>query len=102
MMTHAGTPADEHVPGEWRDKIMHASMIIGDSRLMASDVPPGRDDEPKGFHVSLHFRDVTETARIFLELTESGKMTNALEQTFWAARFSMCEMGIRVASVTPI
>ena len=41
MLPHAGTPAEEHVPAEWRSKIMHASITIGGDRLMASDAPPG-------------------------------------------------------------
>ncbi|MGB7561375.1 MAG: VOC family protein, partial [Candidatus Acidiferrales bacterium] len=40
MMTHEGTPAAEHVPAEWRNKIIHARLEIGDQVLMASDAPP--------------------------------------------------------------
>ena len=42
MMPHAGTPAEEHVPVEWRDKIMHARLAVGDGVLMGSDAPPER------------------------------------------------------------
>ena len=37
MMPHKGTPAEEHVPAEWRNKIIHARLIVGDKLLMASD-----------------------------------------------------------------
>ena len=30
MLTHAGTPAEQHVPSDWRDKILHASLTVGD------------------------------------------------------------------------
>src|ERR1700686_3822950 len=52
MMAHEGTPAAEHVPAEWRSKIMHARLIVGDQAVMGSDAPPGRYEEPKGFSVS--------------------------------------------------
>ncbi len=42
MMTHRDTPAEAHVPAEWRDKILHARLVFGDNVLMASDAPPGR------------------------------------------------------------
>ena len=30
MVTHVGTPAEEQVPAEWRNKILHARLIVGD------------------------------------------------------------------------
>ncbi len=51
MRTHAGTPAEEQVPVEWRDKILHARLVVGDQVLFASDAPPGRYERPKGFFV---------------------------------------------------
>ena len=40
MMTHEGTPAAEHVPTEWRSKIIHARLNLGGQLLMAGDAPP--------------------------------------------------------------
>ena len=28
MIPHEGTPAAEHVPSEWRNKIMHARLVL--------------------------------------------------------------------------
>src|SRR5580698_8667869 len=42
MMTHEGTPAAEQVPANWREKIIHARMTVGDQVLMGSDAPPDR------------------------------------------------------------
>ena len=30
MFTHEGTPAEQHVPAEWRKKILHARLTVGD------------------------------------------------------------------------
>ena len=46
MMDHKGTPAEEHVSPEWRDKILHACLEIDGQMLMASDAPPDRSDGP--------------------------------------------------------
>src|ERR1700676_420977 len=53
MMPHEGTEAEQHVPAEWRKKIIHARMKVGNALLMGSDAPPDRYSEPKGTSVSL-------------------------------------------------
>src|ERR1700675_524339 len=70
MMPHEGTPAAEHVPAEWRGKIMHARINIGAAVLMASDAPPGRFNQPQGFSVSLQIEDPAEAERKFQALAE--------------------------------
>lgn len=90
MMTHAGTPAEQHVPPEWRDKILHARMVVGDAVLMASDAPPDRYQKPQGFSVSIQINNQAEGERIFRALSENGSVQMPFEQTFWASRFGMC------------
>jgi len=87
MFRHTGTPAEQHVPPEWRDKIMHARLAVNGQVLMGSDAPPDHYKEPKGFSVSLQFKDVKEAERVFNALAENGKVGMPLQQTFWAARF---------------
>jgi PhnB protein len=89
MMPHAGTPAEEHVPAAWRDKILHASMTIDGEVLMASDAPPDQYQKPQGFSVTLHIKDPAEAERVFDALAEGGTIQMPLEQTFWATRFGM-------------
>jgi PhnB protein len=90
MMTHAGTPAEQHVPPEWRDKILHARIVVGDAVLMASDAPPDRYQKPQGFSVSIQINNQAEGERIFRALSENGSVQMPFEQTFWASRFGMC------------
>ena len=89
MITHAGTPAEEHVPSEWRNKILHARLIVGDEVLMGSDAPPDRYEEPKGFSVALGIDDPADAERIFHALAEKGTVRMPIQQTFWAIRFGM-------------
>ena len=72
MFTHAGTPAAEHVPPEWLNKIMHVTLKVGDSVLMGSDAPPDRYTKPKGITVNIALSDVAEAERIFHALSENG------------------------------
>ena len=89
MITHAGTPAEQHAAPEWRDKIMHARMTVGGGLLMGSDAPPEHYSEPKGFSVSLQMKDPSAADRIFSALAEQGTVKMPIQQTFWAVRFGM-------------
>jgi len=89
MITHAGTPAENQVPPEWRAKIIHARMIIGDQLLMGSDAPPGHFQQPQGFSVSLMVDDAEDAERIFHTLAENGTVRMPIQKTFWAIRFGM-------------
>ncbi len=89
MIPHTGTPAEQHVPAEWRDKIMHARLNMNGEVLMGSDAPPEHYKAPQGFSVSLQFQDVKEAERVFNALADGGKVNMPLQQTFWAVRFGM-------------
>src|SRR5512135_1650651 len=68
MLTHGESPAAEQVPAEWRTKIIHARLVVGDKVLMGSDAPPERYEAPKGFSVSLGIDDPAAAERIFHSL----------------------------------
>jgi PhnB protein len=89
MMQHEGTPAADHVPPEWRTKIMHARLAIGDFVLMASDAPPGCSGPMQGFSVNLTIDSVAEAERVFHALAEGGTVRMPIAPTFWAVRFGM-------------
>ncbi len=90
IMSHAGTPAEAQVPADWRDKVLHVRMTVGDAVLMASDAPPGHYEKPQGFSVALQIKDPVEGERIFNALAENGKVQMPFQETFWATRFGMC------------
>jgi PhnB protein len=89
MMPHKGTPAEEHVPAKWRNKIIHARLMVGDKLLMASDAPPDRFDQPKGFSVTVGVDTAAEAERIYNTFAEGGTVRMPMEETFFAERFGM-------------
>ena len=90
MFPYTGSPAAEHAPPEWGDKIMHATISFGDQKLMGSDAPPGRYEQPKGMSVSIGLNDRDKGERIFNALAAGGTTIMPFEKTFWAAGFGMC------------
>ena len=89
MVPHAGTPAEGQVPPEWRNKVLHARLNIGDQVLMGSDAPPDRYEKTQGFSVTLNIDDPAEGERIFGQLAEKGAVRMPFQKTFWAQGFGM-------------
>jgi PhnB protein len=89
LIPQEGTPAADHVPAEWRGKIMHARLVLGDQILMGSDTPPDHYQKPQGFSVTVSIKNPAEAERIFHALVEDGKVTMPFGETFWATRFGM-------------
>ena len=89
MLPHTGTPAAEHVPADWGNKIMHARLNIEGQTLMGSDAPPEHYAQPKGFSVALQIKEPAEAERIFQALASEGKVQMPIQKTFWAARVGM-------------
>jgi PhnB protein len=72
-------------------KIMHAEIMIGDSRVMLSDVFPGSDvNHPHGLggttsNMHIYHRDVD---RLWQQAVAAGaKVTMPLENQFWGDRY---------------
>ena len=90
MTNHfGGSPMASHVPPNWHDKVMHTTLSIGNTTLMGSDAPPGMQESPKGFSVSLVIDEAGEAERVFAALSEGGTVRMPMEKTFWAERFGM-------------
>ena len=89
MMSYGDSPMAGEMPPEWREKIIHATLALGDNRLTGADVAPESYQKAQGFSVLLNIDTVVEADRIFIELAESGVVQMPLEETFWAQRFGM-------------
>jgi PhnB protein len=90
LMKNEGSPAAEHVPADWGDKVLHARFTIGDNVVMASDAPPGHYSKPQGFSISVGLNDTTRGEQIFNKLAEGGATQMPFGPTFWAKGFGMC------------
>lgn len=90
MFTFGESPMADQMPPEMHDRVLHASLKVGDHfLLMASDSPPDRHQTPQGLWVSLHIEEMAEAERTFNALAEGGTVVMPFEPTFWAAGFGM-------------
>jgi PhnB protein len=71
------------------EKVMHASLRIGDSIVLASDGRCAGEPNFKGINLSLIVRDEAEAERRFNALADGGQVHMPLAQTFFSKRFGM-------------
>jgi PhnB protein len=89
MMTHGESPMAAQTPPEWRDKIIHARMTVGENELLGADAPPEHYEPAKGFTVTLLIATPAEAERVFNALAKEGTVRMPIQQTFWSVRFGM-------------
>lgn len=72
------------------NKVMHCTLKVGDTHIMASDNPPDMAASP-GSNISLAIglNDVERARTMFDNLAKDGNVTMPLDKTFWAEAFGM-------------
>jgi PhnB protein len=71
------------------EKIMHASLRIGDTTFMASDGRCQGAPAFQGFALSLTAADEAQADRLFAALGEGGQVQMPLSKTFFSPKFGM-------------
>ncbi len=90
MLTrYRDTPAAAQMPDDWRDKIVHGSLVVGALTLAGADLLPKDYVPPRGFFLLLDIDDATTSERVFAALAEHGTISMPIQQTFWARRFGV-------------
>ena len=82
-------PQPGMIPPDSENKVMHASLRMGDTVVMASDGRCEGAPSFEGFSLSVTVADEAEADRVFAALAEGGKIQMPLSKTFWSARFGM-------------
>jgi PhnB protein len=90
LLTHADSPVAAQVPPEWKDRVLHARLVVGDQVLLASDAPPEKYAPTRGIYAFAGLDTPEEAERIFAALAGGGTITMPFGPTFWASAFGMC------------
>jgi PhnB protein len=89
MMRFEDAPDPEASPPGNGEKVMHASLRIGGSTVLASDGHCTGKPTFQGFGLSLTANDVAEAERLFGALGEGGQVQMPLSETFFSPSFGM-------------
>ncbi|MEO1022372.1 MAG: VOC family protein [Bacteroidota bacterium] len=90
--------AEMPVEEDYKQKIMHAELSVGDLSLMFSDGAPHKElVKGNTMYLSLEMDSVEEQDQVFERLSDQGSVIMELQDTFWGARFGQVEdrFGIR-------
>ena len=93
IQTFGDGPADMGILDSERDRIMHATISIGDSFLMGSDSASSFAPPPTvGDNFSLSYTSSSreEADEFFARLSAGGTVTMPLQETFWGSYFGSC------------
>ncbi|MDI6854076.1 MAG: VOC family protein [Deltaproteobacteria bacterium] len=89
LMRYKESPEPEMVQPGFEDKVMHATVRIGDTTIMASDGMCSGRSAFQGFSLTLAVTDKAEAERLFAALSDGGQVQMPLAETFWSPLFGM-------------
>ena len=94
FQTFGQAPSDMPVNDADKDKVMHVSLPVGTSTLMGSDTAAGFGGPlviGNNFSISIVGESESHCDEVFGKLSEGGKVTMPLQDTFWGSYFGMLE-----------
>jgi PhnB protein len=89
MLKHGQSPEPSRLSPEWKDAVLHARISIGDTELLAADIP---NAEPmRSAYLTLRVGSDGEAERMFSALSDGGRVLMPMEKTFFASRFGQVQ-----------
>jgi PhnB protein len=82
-------PPPGTIPPGSENKIMHVSLRVGETTVMASDGRCTGQSDFHGFSLSITAADEADADRKFAALADGGQVQMPLAKTFWSPRFGM-------------
>jgi PhnB protein len=82
-------PPSGKFPPEMLEKVMHSSLKIGKSTVMATDGHCKGKPNFSGISLTLSVTSADDAERYFAALGEGGKVTMPMAKTFFSSRFGM-------------
>jgi PhnB protein len=89
LMRYKDAPDQSMVTPESKDKIMHASLRIGETMVLASDGHCAGKQDFKGFGLALNAATDADSERLFAALSVGGEVRMPMDKTFFSSRFGM-------------
>ena len=89
QMAFKDSPEPTGQPAEAGDKVMHATVRIGETEVFMSDGRCSGAPTFQGFSLSLNPPDDAAAASVFTALADGGTITMPMGKTFFASSFGM-------------
>ncbi len=89
LMRHGENPDGMHGAPGTEQKVMHAEIRIGETRILISDGFCAAAAQFQGFGLALNVADEATAQRHFAALAEGGEVRMPLGRSFFSAAFGM-------------
>ena len=89
LMRFSEAPKEANCAPSSMDKVMHAALSIGDSKIMLSDGDNKGKPTFAGISLTITAKDETDADKLFSTISEGGQVQMPMEKTFFAKRFGM-------------
>ena len=89
LMRFSESPDPTQIPPGSENKVMHGSLLIGDSRIMVSDGMCQGQAKFEGVSLSITAKDVIQAEQLFAALSADGQVQMPMGETFFSPRFGM-------------
>ena len=89
LMRYKDNPDPGTGPPNAGDKVMHASLRIGNTTILVSDGHCQGRPNFQGFSLSLTVPDDAEAERLFAALADGGQVRMPMAKTFFSSHFGM-------------
>ena len=87
LMRVRDLPEGGEAPAGSPDAVIHVSMDVAGVELIGNDVPPDRFQPIRSSYLYLAVDSSEAAESVFAALSEGGRVTMPLEETFFATRF---------------
>lgn len=84
MTSFGESPAAKHVPQEWKERIVHATLSLEKSEIAGADVSPDDYKKPEGFYLLIEPEDPSRAENLFAALAAGGEIKIPLQEMFWS------------------
>src|SRR5690348_14364698 len=85
LMKFADMPGPAKAPQGMEDGVLHAQITIGETMVMASDVPSDRFKPMRSAYLCLAVGSDGDAERIFALLADGGDVFMPVQETFFAS-----------------
>jgi PhnB protein len=87
LMTFDQMPGPPQASPDQAKKVLHASISIAGTTIMASDVPADRFQPIRSVYLCLSVDSDADAERIYKLLTDGGEIFMPMQETFFATRY---------------
>lgn len=87
LQTVGESPAADQMPPQFKDQILHSTLVKDGVTIMGSDMSRGKSIDGNTVGICMHCSSAEEIQSVFSKLSEGGIIDDPLSEKFWGDTF---------------